>query len=379
MLSVSCLLLSVSSDTTPVTKKNRESRQSQDPINLCSIDCQCGVSSPERWNQMMCCPAAFGRSTLLNPYGELNDGVMGSQGEGDNFIPNFDGQESGHFEEDNFFSDLGSPESGHLEEDNFISDLGSSERGPLEKDIFDPDPGSAIRKRRSKANDQESHGERANASIIEKTTDTHTRQQSSSCLYPLIYREPLHAEFKERFKKTNKHTMVLMIHSCQYKFIGSELQSKCFDFRNTSSLENVIPVVDRATGRIFANRFCAECSGMNDFNEFTTNFICESKLFGEWGLLSMDRTHDNQMKLIKSGICVYYFTDPNMYNPDNQCIEVRYRHCNQTGKKTCSVCDDSSYQNRHPGYKNLLLSISTQLSIKFILLINFKLLAFLHL
>ena len=430
VLAVSWLLLSTSPDMTLDTNKYRERRQSQGPINPCDIDCMCEVT-PVCWNQMLSCPAAFGELTVVESNYALNVGEIGTPGIEDsfipdqgsleggpiedyNFIPDLGSPENGPMEDHNFIPDLGSPEGGPMEDNNFIPDLGSPENGPMEEDNFIPDRGSpktgpfegdnfdpgpqgpergtlekdnfgldkdsANRKRRSKARDPESHRERSETSTINRKFDTSMRRQNTSCIYPMIYREPLLAEFKDHFR----HTMLRMIHTCQYEYIGSDLQSNCFDFKNTSSLENVIPVLDSATKRVFANRFCAECSGIHDYNEFITQFICNSKLFEEWEFLSMDRTHDNQMKLIKLGICIYYFKPPEQsieLIPENQCIAVTYKHCNQTENKvvrgiylwnlcdskdwfkdenTCSLSDDHSYQTRTSDFNSLLRRCSTR-------------------
>ena len=163
--------------------------------------------------------------------------------------------------------------------------------------------------------------------------------QNSSCVYPFVHSEPLLDEFKavvvgHQFR---------VVHDCRGNHSGSDLHTKCLAFRNISNLESVIPVVDGNTMTIYANRFCAECSDIQDFEAFLHQFICSNALLGQWELLSLERTQENQLNLIRSGLCVYFIKPPDKETlkiPENRCLSAKYTNCNQAGD---AVVIDKNY------------------------------------
>ena len=415
---VALLLLSTTNKTD--TKEHPGRRQSQDDINLCDIDCLCEVS-PICWNSMKSCPQTVQEMTVLTdpPAGDENL-VSDSGFVDDNYIEDpengfvedyyLESPVDGYIEDYNIIVGLESLPIGHKEGDVFSPNTGSTKKGSTEigqelrhqestnsiEDIAVPDedgPTSGIeetyfdpyQQSPEKSTTDKDSVVRDTGSIARKRRDAQREleigvNQSKSgtfetiCRYPMIYREPLQVDFSDRFR----HTMLRMITACQDSFVGSVLQSKCYDFKNTTNLETVTPVTDRATGRIFTNRYCAECNGLHDYEIFIDQFICNDKLFEDWKLLSMDRTHDNQITLIKLGLCVYYFTPPNKTIadiPENKCFAVTYKHCNKTGDKfirgahiwnlcgakdwfqndnTCSLCDEIPYPTNALNYNRLL-------------------------
>ena len=311
-------------DVPPNTNQNHNPHQNPSIPNPCELGCLCRVS-PVCWNQLPCCPESFSRMALMEPLGEQSVGVMGNPAA-----------------EENLAVDLGSP----------------------------------VRERRSPVREQESRTGKRESPLRERRNPVTQRRQNTSCLYPMIYGEPLLGEFKDRFQ----YRMFRIIHDCLDKYIGSDLQQNCLNFRNTSSLENIIPVADSQTRTVFANRFCALCSGIQEFNEFRVEFICDRKILDEWELLSLERTHGNQMRLIKTGLYVYYFqsTGLGIEIPENQCMAVKYKDredCNQTGDAIvlgvdnwhlcdwkgsfqddnyCALCDDRIYTTNQSDHNRLL-------------------------
>ena len=157
-------------------------------------------------------------------------------------------------------------------------------------------------------------------------------RRNSSCLYPVISSKPYnvfnhpqnHAGFPRR-----------MVHDCEQQHIASELHRKCLIFRNTSDVEHLVPVVSNSTGIIYANRFCAECSGITNYQTFTTEFICWNNLLfpRNWELLALEWSTENRIKLIEAGMCNYVFSTPNVDElENNRCMQVRYTACNETGE-----------------------------------------------
>ena len=126
-----------------------------------------------------------------------------------------------------------------------------------------------------------------------------------------------------------------MIHDCPGNHICSDLHTKYVDFRYLSSFDSVIPVVDRNTMTIYANRFCAECNDIQDFQAFFHEFVCSNALLGNWEFLSLDRTQENEMVLIRSGLCVYYLkgseTNSLDFVTENRCSSAKYTDCSHTG------------------------------------------------
>ena len=158
------------------------------------------------------------------------------------------------------------------------------------------------------------------------------RRRISSCLYPVIYSEPFNV-----FNHPQNHAdfPIRMIHDCGHEYIGSETHEKCQLFRNTSDLEHMVPVVSNVTGIVYANRFCAECSGTTHYQTFTAHFKCWNRLFGfdKWELLALEWNEENRIKLIEAGMCNYIFEAPNKdVMENNKCMQVRYTYCNESGK-----------------------------------------------
>ena len=95
----------------------------------------------------------------------------------------------------------------------------------------------------------------------------------TSCVYPVVYAEPLIEEFNGN---VNKYSF-RMIYDCRENHMGSELHTKCLAFRNLSSLEINIPVVSRNSKAIYANRFCAECNDITTGNVVRDNQMVRDK------------------------------------------------------------------------------------------------------
>ena len=243
------------------------------PNNTCEVVCLCDVS-PVCWNQLPCCTESFSHRTVRNPVEELSPVVRNSPVDG-------------------------------------------------EMPMLRP-----VRELRSLFREQKIHKTERKPLFREPRSPVAERRQNSSCVYPMIYIGPLLDEFKKRVYKIPFR----MIHDCQETFIDSDLHKKCLEFRNISRLENVIPVADAQTNTVYANRFCAECSGIHDFEEFSIEFICDNALLGHWELLSLERTQENMERLIKSGLCVYSLQPPNkktLKNVQNRCMAATYTECNQ--------------------------------------------------
>ena len=157
-------------------------------------------------------------------------------------------------------------------------------------------------------------------------------RRNSSCLYPVISSKPYNI-----FNHPQHHAdfPIRMVHDCEQQHIASELHRKCLIFRNTSDVEHLVPVVSNSTGIIYANRFCAECSGITNYQTFTTEFICWNSLLfpRNWELLALDWSTENRIKLIEAGMCNYVFNTPNVDElENNRCMQIRYTACNETGE-----------------------------------------------
>ena len=124
--------------------------------------------------------------------------------------------------------------------------------------------------------------------------------------------------------------LIRVIHDCKGNHIGSELHMKCSNFRNISSIQNVLPVVDKSTKIFYANRFCAECSNIQHFVALPYDFLCSNELLGDCELLSLPPTQENQMFLLRSGLCNYFFKRPDPYRAaEHRCLVARYNNCEQ--------------------------------------------------
>ena len=167
----------------------------------------------------------------------------------------------------------------------------------------------------------------------------------SSCVYSFVYTEPLHKDFYYAYP-------FRVFHSCLQMFIGSEMYLKCQNFRNVSCLECIIPVVDRKTKIIYANRFCAECNAIEDIETFNHEFKCSSEILGRWDLLSLEQTEENNIVLFRSGLCVYFLAPPDwetLQTAGNSCLMAKYTNCYHAEEVAVSKFDwyDYKWSNRY--------------------------------
>ena len=188
-----------------------------------------------------------------------------------------------------------------------------------------PEDMTAYREPQSPSRDRNGHATKKKRSSVVQTW------QNQTCIYPFIHITPLPEEFEDVL---NEYPF-RVIHGCRGNHTGSDLHTKCLDFRNISTLEKLIPVVDPNTMTIYANRFCAECNDVRDFEAFRYELVCRNALLGNWEFLSLDRTQENLMNLVRSGLCVFYLQPPDRENPiivyENRCVQAIYSHCNETG------------------------------------------------
>ena len=161
------------------------------------------------------------------------------------------------------------------------------------------------------------------------------RSIDSSCLYPIIPDELSSVKSNSfNIPSTHMESRMRMVHGCAEEYIGTTLQEKCLVFRNTTAMEQMIPVVSDTTGIVYVNRFCAECNQEDKVTTFTPYFTCRDSLFRpeNWELLAKERTVESQWKLIEDGLCVYVFKPPNNETiTETKCFKVDYTSCNQTG------------------------------------------------
>ena len=190
--------------------------------------------------------------------------------------------------------------------------------------------------------------------------------QNQSCVYTFVHSQSLY----ERFRYLEYAHEIRVIHDCRENHIGSDLQRKCWDFRKLNDLDSEIFVFDPNTTIVYANRFCAECCDVKNYTTFQHRFICSGSLLGDWALLTLERTPENEMALIRSGLCVYFLTAPGpnggSISSANKCFSVRYTECmitvddsianglssnvclstqtfNDANWKYCALCDDNRY------------------------------------
>ena len=150
---------------------------------------------------------------------------------------------------------------------------------------------------------------------------------NTTCVYAVVHAEPLLVEFNV-YKSS-----IRVIHDCRENYIGSELHAKCLAFKNLSSLESSIPVIHRNTNAIYANKFCAQCQNIETYEPFKYRFICGNDLLGNWELLSLEATQDNQMVLIRSGLCIYVLNPADLETlkiPENRCLAAEHNDCPPT-------------------------------------------------
>ena len=307
---------------------------SADSNTTCEVICL-RVTPPARWNQLPCCPESF----LLRQAGSSNDDLTvlrnpaAADGSPDSMSSVDDGTiDSMPSVDDGILDSMpsvedGVPDSMSLVEDGIPDSMPSVDDGSPDSmssvDDGSPDFMPSIRERRSLSRERRVHAIKQRSPVVQTSLN-------ASCMYPFVHSEPLLQEFQE-IAESNAFRV---IHSCQRKYIGSELHSKCLDFRNASSLESVVPVVDGKTRTIHANRFCAECSGIQDFEAFQHKFVCSNEILGHWEFLSLERTQENQPTLIKSGLCVYSLQPPDnetLNIVENRCLSAKYTDCNEAG------------------------------------------------
>ena len=156
----------------------------------------------------------------------------------------------------------------------------------------------------------------------------------SSCVYSFVYTEPLHKDFYYEYP-------FRVFHSCLQMFIGSEMHLKCQNFRNVSCLECIIPVVDRKTKIIYANRFCAECNAIEDIETFNHEFKCSSEILGRWDLLSLEQTEENNIVLFHAEEVAVSKFDWYDYKWSNRYLE---------DGEYCALCDYPSAMPEYPDF-----------------------------
>ena len=134
-----------------------------------------------------------------------------------------------------------------------------------------------------------------------------------------------------------------MKHDCEGNHTGSDLHRKCLNFSHISSFESVIPVFNRNTKTMHANRFCAECSDIQDFEHFLHQFICSNALLDNWELLPLERTQENEIVLIKAELCVYFLEPPQTIANEGICFSANcLSRQSLQGGNYCAVCFDHS-------------------------------------
>ena len=154
--------------------------------------------------------------------------------------------------------------------------------------------------------------------------------RNTSCLYPVIYTEPV-----DIFRDPRRHAdfPIRMVHGCGDEHIGSELHEKCLSYRSTKDLDYMIPVISEETELVYVNRFCAECSDELNFTQFDSIFACRDNLLEEyqWEYLALERTYKNEIYLIQEGVCVYKFKLPYGRRIENhKCFQVEFNFCNES-------------------------------------------------
>ena len=161
--------------------------------------------------------------------------------------------------------------------------------------------------------------------------DKNVTFRNTSCLYPVIYKEPF-----DIFRNPKRHAKfpIRMVHGCNDEYVGGELHEKCLDYRNTKELDYMLPVISNTTELVYVNRFCAECSDEFNFTQFEPVFACRDSLLDEtfWDYLALERTYENEIYLLQEGVCVYIFKLPNGRQIENhKCFRVGDKFCNVSG------------------------------------------------
>ena len=322
--------------------------------NTCEVLCLCSTP-PDYWNQLKCCPESLVQKEVANPhdvnsesnspfadYYPMSDGPMDSQPMYSNpaadDYPLSDGQIDGGPMYDGPVNDEsmwdrkgdGRPMYDSLGDGGPIYDSqdngqpmseNPSSNGPM----FDSRVAGKSPVSPPSLREPRSLGQGKGIRAVTKRNHQVKISHKSSCVSPLVYTEPLHKDFAGA-------NPFRVFHDCPQKFIGSDVYLKCQNFRNVSSLDCMIPVVDRKTKIIYANRFCAECNGIDDFETFHHEFKCSNEILGHWDLLSLEQTEENKKILLQSGMCVYSFKPPDkktMQAAGNRCLSAKYTKCYQ--------------------------------------------------
>ena len=180
---------------------------------------------------------------------------------------------------------------------------------------------------------------------------------NTSCLYPVVHSESLNSWNYPGF---HVDFPLKMVTGCLRNYTGSELHKQCLIYRNTTNLDNMVPVLSTATGVIYVNRFCAECNDITNYEPFESIFVCSTEMFTPWNwdLLVKERTPQSQQELIETKLCNYVFRPPNgSAIDDNECTEVTHHACNQTGRwdyfDQFFVDACGAYELPHSYFKNL--------------------------
>ena len=341
---------------------------------------------PNFWNQLKCCPESLLKKQAVSPDNQID--VIPVPDDGSMLNNTYVDESTASMPDDDYHfwdnqidvipvpddrsmlnnidvdeSTASMPDDDYHFWDNQIDILPVPEDGPMLNNT-DVDESTesmpSVRKRRSPG--------RGNGTFAIEKGIPRLMLKNSTCVHPFVYTEPLHQEFI-KFADEN---MFRVSHDCLHQFIGSEIHMKCQDFRNVSSLESVIPVVDINTTLIYANRFCAVCNNINikEVDAFHLDFICSNELLGHWDLLSLKQTEENQIDLFQSGLCVYSLQPPDDKTLDtagNTCLSAKYTDCNQTEDalvtdydwKKYNIFTESLESDRYCalcGYRSVMLS-----------------------
>ena len=299
--------------------------------NTCEVLCLCSVPH-DYWNQLKCCPESLVQKEIASAQdvnSEPNSPVTDAYPMWDDPVddgPMFDSSADGgsmYESPDDGGSMWDLPGDGEPMYDN-PDDGGSMWENPSSGG---PMFGSRVTGKRPvsppSVREPRSLGQEKGIHVVKKRNQQVKSSYKSSCVSPFVYTEPLHKDFAgaDPFR---------VFHDCLQKFIGSEMYLKCQDFRNVSSLERIIPVVDRKTKIIYANRFCADCNDIEDIETFHHKFRCSTEILGRWDLLSLEQTEENKIVMFRSGLCVYDLDPPDkktLQTAGNMCLIAKYTNC----------------------------------------------------
>ena len=93
---------------------------------------------------------------------------------------------------------------------------------------------------------------------------------NTSCLYPVVHSESLNSW---NYPGSHVDFPLKMVTGCLRNYTGSELHKQCLIYRNTTNLDNMVPVLSSDTGVIYVNRFCAECNDITSYEPFESIFV----------------------------------------------------------------------------------------------------------